>query len=74
MNKPTQHHLVVAKRILRYIKGTLHHGIHFQPGPLALSAYCDADWAGDPFDRKSITDMVVFLVVTPLSVVLLRSS
>ena len=38
MSKPTQHHLVAAKRILRFIKDTLHHGIHFRPSPLALSA------------------------------------
>ena len=67
MSKPTQHHLVPAKRILRYLKGTLHHGIHFQPGPLALSAYCDVDWAGDPLDRKSITGMVVFLGNSPIT-------
>ena len=58
---------MATKRILRYIKGTLHHGIHFQLGPLALSTYCDADWAGDPFDRKSITGMVVFLGSSPIT-------
>ena len=58
---------MATKRILRYIKGTLHHGIHFQPSPLALSAYCDADWASDPLDRKSITAMVVFLGSSPIT-------
>ena len=67
MSHPTQHHLVVAKRILRYLKGTLHHGINFEAGSLALSAYCDADWAGDPLDRKSITGMVVFLGHSPVT-------
>ena len=43
MSHPTQHHLVTAKRILGYLKGTLHHGIHFQAGPLALLAYYDSD-------------------------------
>ena len=41
-------------------------GIHFQAGPLSLSAYCDADWAGDPIDRSSITGMVVFLGGSPI--------
>ena len=58
---------MAAKRILRYLKGTLHHGIHFQVGPLVLSAYCDADWAGDPLDRKSKTGMVVFLGNFPIA-------
>ena len=43
MSQPIQHHLMAAKRILRYLKGTLHHGIHFQPSHLALSTYCDAN-------------------------------
>lgn len=42
-------------------------GIHFQPGPLALSAYCDADWAGDLINRRSITGMVVFLGSSPVT-------
>ena len=61
MSKPTQHNLVVAKRILRYLKGSLHMGIHFQAGPLSLSTFCDANWVGDPIDRRSITVLVVFL-------------
>lgn len=67
MSKPTQHHLIAAKRILRYLRGTLNLGINFQPGPLSLSAYCDANWAGDPSDRSSITGMVVFLGGSPIT-------
>ena len=61
MSQPTQHHLVAAKRILSYLKGTLHNGIHFQASPLAFSAYCVIDWASDRLDRRSIIGMVVFL-------------
>ena len=43
MSQPIQHHLMAAKRILRYLKGTLHHGVHFQPSHLALSTYCNAN-------------------------------
>uniref|UniRef100_A0A2N9HWY9 Reverse transcriptase Ty1/copia-type domain-containing protein n=1 Tax=Fagus sylvatica TaxID=28930 RepID=A0A2N9HWY9_FAGSY len=53
MHKPSPAHLVAAKRILRYLKGTLDRGILFQPGPFALTAFTDADWAGDPCDRRS---------------------
>uniref|UniRef100_A0A2N9FLZ2 Integrase catalytic domain-containing protein n=1 Tax=Fagus sylvatica TaxID=28930 RepID=A0A2N9FLZ2_FAGSY len=45
MAAPTTTHLSTTKRILRYIKGTLFHGIAFTPGPLTLSVYSDADWA-----------------------------
>uniref|UniRef100_A0A2N9GHZ2 Integrase catalytic domain-containing protein n=1 Tax=Fagus sylvatica TaxID=28930 RepID=A0A2N9GHZ2_FAGSY len=54
-------HLAAAKRILRYIRGTVHHGIEFTPGPLTLSAYTDADWAGDPDDRRSTSGFLIYL-------------
>ena len=38
---PTQNHLQASKRILRYIKGTLHYGLAFTLGFPSLSAYCD---------------------------------
>uniref|UniRef100_A0A2N9IH28 Reverse transcriptase Ty1/copia-type domain-containing protein n=1 Tax=Fagus sylvatica TaxID=28930 RepID=A0A2N9IH28_FAGSY len=53
MTTPTSTHLTAAKRVLRYIKGTLYHGIAFTPGPLSLSVFSNADWAGDPDDRRS---------------------
>ena len=43
MSSPTQNHLQAAKRILRYIQGTLHYGLAFTLGPHSLSAYVDAD-------------------------------
>jgi hypothetical protein len=61
MSAPTSTHLAAAKRVLRYIRGTLHHGIEFTPGPLTLSAYTDADWAGDPDDRRSTSGFLIYL-------------
>jgi hypothetical protein len=61
MSAPTTTHLAVAKRVLHYIIGTLHHGIEFTPGPLSLSAYTDADWAGDPDDRRSTSGFLIYL-------------
>jgi hypothetical protein len=51
MNAPTDIHLTAAKRLLRYIRGTLDHGLFYTPGPISLFAFSDADWAGDPNDR-----------------------
>ena len=45
----------------------MHFGIDFAPGPLTFSAFFDADWAGDPTDRKSTTGMVIFLGSSPIS-------
>jgi hypothetical protein len=60
MHKPSSTHFVVAKCILQYLKGTLDKGVLFQPGPLALTAFIDVAWAGDPSDRRSTFDIVVF--------------
>ena len=45
MSAPTDIHLVAAKRILRYVNGSLYQGIFLQPGSLSLSAFSDSDWA-----------------------------
>jgi hypothetical protein len=67
MNAPTDLHLTAAKRILRYVRGTLDHGLFYTPGPITLSAFTDADWAGDPDDRRSTSGLVVFLGHNPVT-------
>jgi Reverse transcriptase (RNA-dependent DNA polymerase)/gag-polypeptide of LTR copia-type/GAG-pre-integrase domain len=62
MHEPTEAHWQMVKRILRYVKGTLSHGLLFKSAPnLSLHAYCDADWAGCPDDRRSTTGFAVYL-------------
>ncbi|XP_051134184.1 uncharacterized mitochondrial protein AtMg00810-like [Andrographis paniculata] len=57
----TSHHFSVLY-IHRYVKGTLLHSLHFSSNSsLTLSGYSDADWAGDPTDRCSTTDLCFFL-------------
>lgn len=60
-------HFTAVKRILRYLKGTLHVGISYSKGDLQLKAFSDADWAGDPNDRRSTTGLVIFLGDNPIS-------
>lgn len=67
MHSPTVAHFTALKRILRYLEGTLSHGIVFKQGPLELTAYSDADWAGDPLDRRSTIGYCVFLGPNPVS-------
>uniref|UniRef100_A0A803PRD0 Uncharacterized protein n=1 Tax=Cannabis sativa TaxID=3483 RepID=A0A803PRD0_CANSA len=62
MQKSLSTHWSAVKRILRYVGGTTDHGLHLQkPGTLDLMAYCDADWASDPDDRRSTTRFAIFL-------------
>ena len=49
-------HYATVLRILRYLKGTLLHGLFYSAqSSLILRAFSDADWAGDPTDRRFTT-------------------
>ncbi|GAV79770.1 hypothetical protein CFOL_v3_23233 [Cephalotus follicularis] len=68
MSAPRTTHFSAVLRILRYIKGTLFHGLHFSSeSSLALHAFCDADWVGDPTDHRSITGYCFFLGTSLIS-------
>ncbi|CAJ2628294.1 unnamed protein product [Trifolium pratense] len=62
MHSPRRLHLAVVRRIIRYLKGTSHRGLFFPTGITPkLSAYSDADWAGCPDTRRSVTGWCMFL-------------
>lgn len=68
MHCPTDLHWSAAKRILRYLVGSLSHGIHIRRGtPLALHGFSDADWAGDVDDFVSTNAYVIYLGGSPIS-------
>ena len=64
MSNPGMKHWQACKRILRYLKGATKTGLVLNGAdrsqPL-LSAYSDADWAGDVDDRKSTTGTVMMM-------------
>lgn len=57
MSDPRHSHMMAAKRILRYLRGTLNFGVPFphqkEKVEPQLVAYSDSDWGGDDLDRKS---------------------
>ena len=62
MHDPRANHLLLVKRVLRYIRGTTGHGLTlFRRSSNKLLAYSDADWAGCPDTRRSTSGYCVFL-------------
>ena len=62
METPTSTHMKIAKRILRYLKGTIDFGLFYSSSnDFKLVGFCDSDFAGDIDDRKSTTDFVFFM-------------
>src|SRR5882757_4547446 len=47
-------HLIIAKHILRYLKGTVDYGLKYDANQkINLEGYVDSDWVGIAIDRKS---------------------
>ena len=68
MEHPTESHVMAAKRILRYIKGTTSFGMFYKKGGVAeLFGYTDNDYAGDQNDRKSTSGYVFMMNSTAVS-------
>lgn len=61
VNQPTQADWVAAKRVVRYLLGSMERRIVFAGSSLDLSGFVDADWAGDHATRKSTSGYVFIL-------------
>ena len=47
-------HLIAAKHIMRYLKGTVEYGLKYEVNQkINLEVYVDSDWASNAIDRKS---------------------
>jgi hypothetical protein len=68
MNEPRDTHWSAVKRILRYLKHTIDHGLLIRKcSSNQLFAFSDADWAGCPDDRRSTSGFCIFLGTNLLS-------
>lgn len=62
MHDPLESHLHALKRVLRYVKGTISHGLRlYKSKKNDMVTYSDADWAGCPSTRRSTSGYCVFL-------------
>ena len=56
---PGRRHWEATKRIMRYLKGTIGHRLEYnRAGDPQFTGYTDADWGGDPTNRKSTTGYI----------------
>jgi hypothetical protein len=70
MEKPREDHRAAVKHLLRYIAGTLDHGVFYSKGKKGdhqLIGYSDTDYAGDVDDRKSTSGMLYCLGASPIT-------
>ena len=52
--QPRRVHLIAAKHVIRYLKGTIDIGLYYDGShEYRRYGYTDADWAGSVSDRKS---------------------
>jgi hypothetical protein len=62
MQRPTMEHQQAVKRIIRYVAGTLNHGLYYPrcPREAHLVRYSDSDHAGDIDTSKSMSGILFF--------------
>uniref|UniRef100_A0A2N9J5N8 Reverse transcriptase Ty1/copia-type domain-containing protein n=1 Tax=Fagus sylvatica TaxID=28930 RepID=A0A2N9J5N8_FAGSY len=61
MQKPLLPHWQTVKRLLRYLKNTLHFGLQiYRSSSPTIQAFSDADWAGSRDDRRSTGSYCIF--------------
>lgn len=61
LQHPSHTDFAKVKRLLRFVQGTLTHGLHFSPSSFDIHAFSDADWAGNPCDKRSTSGFCLYL-------------
>jgi Reverse transcriptase (RNA-dependent DNA polymerase) len=62
MQKPAKEHMELVNQILKYLKNAPGRGILMRNnGNVDITGYCDADWAGNPIDRRSTNGYCTFM-------------
>lgn len=66
-SNPQKKHWIAAKRVVRYLKGTIDCNITYEKDGREIQTYVDSDWAGDVSDRRSCSGYVTILAGGPVS-------
>ncbi|KAJ9542361.1 hypothetical protein OSB04_028867 [Centaurea solstitialis] len=62
MHSPTEFHWQALKRLLRYLKGTIHHGLFLKrKSSLYLTALSDSNWGGISDGGRSTTTYILYV-------------
>ncbi|KAL0551706.1 hypothetical protein IC582_010795 [Cucumis melo] len=62
MRRPSRDHFGIAKRVMRYIAGTIEYGIWYSKvSDFKLCGFTDSDWASSLDDRRSVSANVFTL-------------
>ena len=57
LTNPRHVHLIAAKHILRYLRGTVDYGLKYEVNQkINLEGYVDSDWEASAIDRKSTSE------------------
>jgi hypothetical protein len=68
MVKPTKLFWKAGKHVLRYLRGTSEYGLWYrQLDEVKLHGFLDANWAGNPMDRKSTSGGIFSIGSTTIS-------
>ena len=67
MVEPHHSHWIGAKNLLRYLHGTITHGLRYIVGDVRLLGYIDVDWVGSVVDQKSTSGCCFSLGSTLIS-------
>ncbi|CAM8917015.1 unnamed protein product [Rhodiola kirilowii] len=60
-SNPSTHHWEAIRRVLKYLKGTMNHGLTYASFPSVLEGYTDASWITNLEDHSSTSGWVFLL-------------
>jgi len=63
----TEIHWRAAKRVLRYLKGSINLGLKYSSGLTSLKGFVDSDWGNNEVDRRSQSGFVFLLGGGPIT-------